>query len=89
MNISAELKPKFDLLKQAIFDQNALQDKSLAKLADQLGINHRTAVTWFSYMLKFHSDNGTPPPDQLCPSCGKEKNEVKTQAECRDVFHYL
>ncbi len=89
MKLNRKDQALYDNLKKEIFELDTLNSLSLAKLADQLGIPYQKAMSWYSHMLKFYADHKRAPENNLCPTCGKAKNEVTDMAECRDVFHYL
>lgn len=89
MNLSQEQKAQYDQLKKEIYELDSIANLHLNQVADKLGIPYLRAMKWFSHMLKFYSENHRPPDNFLCPSCGKEKNAVTDQRECRDFFHYI
>ncbi len=76
----------YDKLKKEIFDLDALNKYSLAKLADRLSIPYQKSLSWYSHMLKFYAYHKRAPENNLCPSCGRAKNDAEN---CRDYFHYV
>ncbi len=44
---------KYDALYELIFNQNILAEKSLAEVAEGIGLHYSTCLTYYSRMLKF------------------------------------
>lgn len=71
----------YNTLLDAIVHKKMLEQMSLLKLSETLGINYHAAIRHYSRMLRELHTSGP-----VCPTCNRIKADVQ---DCRDVFHYL
>ena len=63
-----------------------------AKLAAQFKTSYSTVIRYYSYHLKFVTDERLEYirlKEITCPTCGKLKDQVTDPAICRDMIHFV